>query len=267
MSRAGRILNSISWKHAIGEIILIVVGVSIALAAEGWRQDRANRVIELEYIEGLIRDLGRDIVSVSNIMDQTQLRAEYGETVIAAYDDEFRPSSPTNLIKAVEYANYFSYPSYSRATIEDLMSTGNLRLIRNKEVKEVISVYYATIEWTQQFSGLFRDTQQILSNLIPEFLDLEHRYLLFEEGVKVGCGPTLSCVVLGEGIPWNSSTSQITEADANRVLERLRSKPEARALYANMAHIHGVHYSNLAGIRRLAEEANAVLRDYVQDRQ
>jgi hypothetical protein len=120
MSRTGRILNSISWKHAIGEIILIVVGVSIALAADGWRQDRANRVTELEYIEGLIRDLGRDIVSVSKMMDQTQLRAVYGETVIAAYDDEFRPSSPTDLIKAVEYANYFSYPSYSRATIEDL---------------------------------------------------------------------------------------------------------------------------------------------------
>jgi hypothetical protein len=161
----------------------------------------------------------------------------------------------------VEYGNYFSYPSYSTTTIDDLMSTGNLRLIRNTGVKEAVSRYYATIQWTEQFRELYRPTQLALMQFLPEFIELEQRYALVQEGISASCGPTLTC---DAGIPWAPTQLVVSEAEADRVLKKLLSKPDARPLYANMARIQGIHYANLASIRGLAMEALTVLEQYAE---
>jgi hypothetical protein len=251
----------LDWSYAVGELIIVTLGVLVALGINQWQQDLDDRELELEYVERLIQDLTLDIAAVSSIMTETEARAGYGRIVLAAYDSKRRANSPTDFVRAVEFGNYFSYPSYSTATIDDLMSTGNLRLIENPELKEVISRYYSTIKWTEQFRELYRPTQLTLLLLIPEFLKLDLRYALFQEGIVVSCGPTLSC---DRGIPWAPTKLVVTEVEGDRVLERLLSRPEARPLYANMARIQGNHFANLANIRGLAEDALLVLEQYSQ---
>jgi len=251
----------LDWSYAVGELIIVTLGVLIALGISQWQQDLEDRELELEYVERLIQDLTLDIAAVSSIMKETEARAGYGRIILAAYDSKRRVNSPTDFVRAVEFGDYFSYPSYSTTTIDDLMSTGNLRLIQNTELKEAISRYYSTIKWTEQFRELYRPTQLALMLLIPEFLKLDLRYALFQEGIAVSCGPTLSC---DRGIPWAPSELVVTEAEVDRILGRLLSKPEARSLYANMARIQGNHFANLAAIRGLAEEARVVLEQYSQ---
>ena len=101
--------------------------------------------------------------------------------MLSAFDSGSRSGSSSDFVRAVEYANYFSYPSYSKTTIEDLMSTGNLRLIQSTEVKEAVSRYYAEIDWTEQFRELYRPTQLALMQFIPQFITLDQP---FRESVR-----------------------------------------------------------------------------------
>jgi len=252
----------LNWRYGVSELVIVVLGVFIALAADGWRQQRVDRVTESEYIERLIQDLHLDTASVSNIMMQTEERARYCHVVLVAFDSEQRAESPSDFIEAVEYGNYFSYPSYSTTTVDELMSTGSLRLIRSTEVKEAVSRYYETIEWTQQFHEVFRPAQLAIAPYKAEIIDLDRRYSLVQEGLRRSCGPTLSC---DEGIPWAPSMQDVSEAEADLAFERLLSKPEGRSLYASMARIQGVHYSNLASILKLAEDSLATLEQYAAD--
>ena len=252
----------LNWRYGLSELLIVVLGVYIALAADGWLQQREDRVTEHEYIERMVQDLHLDTASISNIMTQTEKRAGYGQAILIAYDSGQRSGSPSDFIQAVEYGNYFSYPSYSTTTIDELMSTGNLRLIRSAEVKTTVSRYYETITWTEQFSEVFRPAQIALMPYTAEFLDLEQRYALIQEGLRESCGPTLSC---DEDIPWAPSVLAVSEAEADLALQRLLSKPEARSLYANMARIQTVHYSNLASIRELARDSLATLEQYTAD--
>lgn len=43
----------LDWRYAIGELVIVVAGVLIALAADGWSGRQQDRVLELRYLHGL----------------------------------------------------------------------------------------------------------------------------------------------------------------------------------------------------------------------
>ena len=60
----------------MGEIILVVVGILIALSINNWNEDRKEEVLELEYLERILTDLNantryfnRQIVECKQVMD------------------------------------------------------------------------------------------------------------------------------------------------------------------------------------------------------
>jgi len=221
------------------------------------RQSRQDRALEAQYLQRLVGDLRRDSVSLENLLAESAARVAYAEAIVTTYDRGTWPGSAVDLVRAIEYGHYLSYPSYSRSTLDDLMSTGNLRLLRDARVKEGLSRYYGTIEWTEQFSGLFRQTQGTLGLYIPQILDLQERYALFREGYSRSCGPSLACRSV---VPWGPPSLEVTDDRADQVLQRLLATPGALPLYADMARTQATHYANLASILASATELLALLQ-------
>ncbi len=52
-------MTTVNWKYAIGEVVLIVVGILIALAAADWNDRRVLREEELALLEELRTGPGR----------------------------------------------------------------------------------------------------------------------------------------------------------------------------------------------------------------
>jgi hypothetical protein len=247
-----------NWRYGIGELVIVVCGVLIALAVEGWRQSLQNRGDEREYVARLKQDLAQDTLQLARTMELSRERATYAASLLRVLDAGSL-ESPEELARAVEYPSWFNYPSYSRTTYEDLLSTGNLELLRDTEAKQIVASYYATIDWFEQFRDLFRASQIKLNQTVAALLDVEVRQALFQEKVASTCGPTLLCDAL---IPWGPTTLQVTVGNANAIRARLRDHPEAKSLYMEMARIHGMQYSNLASIRQLAIQALRTLDQY-----
>lgn len=59
--RVTRILSSVSWTHAIGEVLLIVIGITIALAVNSWWEDRQDRRAEALILGQLRAALQADL--------------------------------------------------------------------------------------------------------------------------------------------------------------------------------------------------------------
>jgi hypothetical protein len=45
--RVSRLVSAPNWRYAVGEVVLIVVGVTIGLAASSWYEGRQERRDEL----------------------------------------------------------------------------------------------------------------------------------------------------------------------------------------------------------------------------
>jgi len=52
------------FKYAVGEIILVVIGILIALQINNWYEDRKLIVKEKETYKNIITDLKRDLVQL-----------------------------------------------------------------------------------------------------------------------------------------------------------------------------------------------------------
>ena len=54
------------FKYAIGEIVLVVIGILIALSINNWNEGRKGRILELQYLEGIKTDLESDLPHIEN---------------------------------------------------------------------------------------------------------------------------------------------------------------------------------------------------------
>ena len=52
-------------KYAIGEIILVVIGILIALSINNWNTERINNNRVKQYVKSLVQDLENDIKMIN----------------------------------------------------------------------------------------------------------------------------------------------------------------------------------------------------------
>ena len=240
----------LEWQYGLSELIIVVAGVMIALAADGWIEDRANRGLEHQYIAELINDLRSDTASLGYAILLAETRAGYGHTVLDAMDGKVEVS-PNDLAVAVELSTWFTGPAYSKSTITDLVSTGNLRLIRNNALRRFVSEYYEAIEFQLQWAAYEQKTQNDLVFYLPDLLDLSHREAIVSSGAVSG----------GAGrVPWAPSELVVSEAEGEEILNRLGRNRAMRPRLEDMIRIQGIAYTRLTNILGLAIGALDMLR-------
>lgn len=135
-----------NWRLLLGEFVVIVVGVLFALWVDQLAQDRLELDLEIDYLRSLITDLDADLVQFDSTEAWMRRSESAAATVLALYAGSPPTDDETELVAAVETAGWQYVPSITRNTIDDLRSTGNLRLIRDPGIRRAISVYYLTVD-------------------------------------------------------------------------------------------------------------------------
>ena len=136
----------LNWRLLVGELVVIVVGVLMALWVDELREARVHAELEVEYLQSLVTDLEADLAQFDSTEAWMRRQESSAASVLALYEGAPLTENLADLVTAVETAGWQYYPSITRNTIEDLRSTGNLRLLRDAALRRAISSYYATME-------------------------------------------------------------------------------------------------------------------------
>lgn len=133
-------------KYAIGEIILVVIGILIALQINNWNNNRLNAKREANYIKNIERDLNNQI---SAIQAQIDFEAKIADNCLLA----LQPYNETNqlridttfaiVITSISARRTFNNPNPSYI---ELISTGNIELLKNETFKNNLINYYEELE-------------------------------------------------------------------------------------------------------------------------
>ncbi len=230
----------LDWRYGVSEFVIVVMGVLVALWVDNLNNDRRDRQLEGEYLSALTADLERDTAALSVEIRAAEERARSGGAVLDAVQSGLVDQDPHTFVRSVHLTYALSYPAYSRATVNDLLSTGNLRLLRDPEIRSRLDAYYALIDFYEQFREVWRDLQVAMEHTIPELIEWEHRQSILAE--------------IGSAPPWVDSEFTVTRADAERVLARVAEHPSARHRIQNMTRLQGTHYRHLEEIKALAIE-------------
>lgn len=147
-------------KYAIGEIVLVVIGILIALSINNWNENLKNKKLETSYLIRISKDLDNDLLDYEGT---SELARERNERVLfleqAIKDAQLVEKSPDYFIKSIAYAGYTYRPAISNHSFEELKSSGRLELINNEDLRISIAKYYDFEFSYSQFEFIKEDVQ------------------------------------------------------------------------------------------------------------
>ena len=187
-SPAGRYL-----LYAIGEIVLVVIGILIALQINTWNEDRKRQKLKASYTASLISDLSLDTLMLGKLINENSQTLEslvmqqkrflgpetHIDTLIKIVRNEFDPELNTRF-------------QYHRNTLNTLIASGNIdlftqefneklmALISMQDLERENSIYYLNVYSSKvsRFSDDFPVSRRQNSNLINSiWTDVDQRKL------------------------------------------------------------------------------------------
>ena len=131
--------------YAIGEIILVVIGILIALQINTWNKEKQNRALE----RSSLRNLTADLVIQKEILLQQQDNEALALAQIDSCSFFFSSSLPlTELHRLLlSLSSRLTFVA-NKATFDNMSSTGNIALIRNSVLQNAIVRYYKQLDYT-----------------------------------------------------------------------------------------------------------------------
>lgn len=134
------------WFTFAVELVLVIVGILAALTIDGWVTERENRQSERIYLESIARDLGQ---FESELKAQIEFEDGIIRTGTSAYNilgganPRARPAElGAKLTHLFDRRTVF----LQSAAYTDIVSTGNLELIRDRSLRDRLINYFASMD-------------------------------------------------------------------------------------------------------------------------
>ena len=128
-------------RYAIGEIVLVVFGILIALQINNWNEYKKERVEEIEFLIRIQLDLQKDTVYLKNRIKFMQQQVKnYYAFIHEMYNIQEGKEDFSNLLVGVMWdARELILQDY---TFSEITGSGKFGIIEKNEVKESIIDYY-----------------------------------------------------------------------------------------------------------------------------
>jgi hypothetical protein len=185
------------FKYAIGEIILVVIGILIALQINNWNNKRIAIVNENELILNIIEDLTYDHIIISRLLQQARLKQQihlqiYKESIA---ETEMANKEPLSS-KIVETIDLISKTWDNHKDVAQKISE---RQIRN-DINKYFSNYQITTKHVENLNGTVlnelrhftRNNEMLNFNVIfksnPHEDDIDSKRLFYSDKFRAQFG-------------------------------------------------------------------------------
>ncbi|MEO1054046.1 MAG: DUF6090 family protein [Bacteroidota bacterium] len=132
--------SRVNWTVHLVELIVVIIGVSIAFQLSNWKESTRNSNLEKEYIHGFVTDLEDDIKLLTQLIDTSKYYLKMNEKL-------------TNTIVRLDYDNdslfYYVISLYSYSefisqdnTYESWKSSVGMDIISDFKLRKKITTLY-----------------------------------------------------------------------------------------------------------------------------
>ena len=164
------------FKYAIGEIVLVVIGILIALQINNWNEKRKASIEELNILKALQSDfftskkrIEETIKIQSRVMKNSEVLIEIHERQNKSEINYF----DTHL-DSLDYLISYGISWYRAEPItgayNSLISAGKIDLIQNQELRQVLAQFIADFESGFEDQDSAMKLLDILNNEIDHFI-------------------------------------------------------------------------------------------------
>lgn len=189
--------------YAIGEIILVVIGILIALQINNWNENQKNKMAEADYYCRILEDFEITEKLINESLEGITYRIEISKKIII--DLNTIPNNKSEILN--NFLNTLRQNVFVPSTIafEDITSSGNLKLLTDTPLKNELIEYNTYLENTL---GLLQENRDEINKrmidyeVVTGFGMQEFDYLKEELGEEI--------VQLFPSIDWTNNKNDKT---------------------------------------------------------
>lgn len=246
------------FKYALGEIVLVVIGILIALQINNWNQNRISKQLETKYYERLLEDVKeeREILQASiAYCEQVSHHAKKAVTVFENSEDIIQ--DPIQNLIDMYQASQLHDPNSASSTYKELIASGQINLIQNENLKTAL-IRYFEIEWDQ--TAVFKLQNKYRENLRGKMPDV------IQTEIRTNCGDIYFKVRNGYEVALPKTCEVDIDADlALSVVDVLKKdeslRNDLRFLIGNEIARYGVLNSTNTQLKDLIELLENIIKD------
>jgi hypothetical protein len=157
------------FKYAIGEIILVVIGILIALSINKWNEERKENLFEKKVLSEILMDTEEDLKEMKNALDSINDTQKSSYALLAHLNDR----KPYHDSLDFHFAKQFGLWSLSPNTTSfEMAKTEGLHIIKNDSIRILASkVNEYLFDYIRVLESRFQDykTNIVLSYTLPLF--------------------------------------------------------------------------------------------------
>ena len=201
------------FKYAIGEILLVVIGILIALQINNWNENRLQRNEEKIILQNLTKDYKNAIDEFQALNKLRRDFIEASKTIISIKLNEIN-KYPTTYLDSL-FSKTLTAPTYNNkaGSLNVLLTSGKINLISNQALKNML------IEWPGDVADMIEDEISHREIYIGPYSEILEDFLSWNDLVKQYTTSGLRFKQINVQIMPNNP---ITSSDYNSLLNNKR---------------------------------------------
>ena len=157
--------------YAIGEIVLVVIGILIALQINNWNEQQKKSAKEQLYLSGMKLDFQETKKELDRVISKTDRVRKVTYTLLSMDNAERDTVSPKLMDSLLVRSTGYTIFMTSQATIRDLIGSGNLDLITNDTLREYVASWDASLKPIRGWEDHSKKSVYTLSEILNEVTD------------------------------------------------------------------------------------------------
>ncbi|MEN8250217.1 MAG: DUF6090 family protein [Bacteroidota bacterium] len=133
--------------YAIGEVVLVVIGILVALQIDNWNENQRIRNIEQQYLLALKEEFEYNKAELASVMNLNKKNTDYALKI----SDHAGPGNPEITEKEFETLAINAFASEvhynpNQGVLDEIISSGKLGIFSNDELKFALSSWSAVLD-------------------------------------------------------------------------------------------------------------------------
>jgi hypothetical protein len=172
------------FKYAIGEIVLVVIGILIALQINNWNELQKNKKQELVILTNILQDLKLDEIGLKDIIEKRTKKIASADIMVRYYHGiQIKNLNDyyyhwTNVLYWVEH-------NPRNIAFKELVNAGNVSVIKNTEIRNSL------LEINASYEELFAVRKHLYDDYTIYLYTPFSTIFDYENGIKVWTNPNI----------------------------------------------------------------------------
>ena len=167
-------------RYAIGEILLVVIGILIALQINNWNEDLKTRNKELTYLENIKTDLLLNVEELQEFLKARDSCIVSCNRIIDYYEGDLELDLADFNFHSLNLMIWYPLNQHDN-TYKELLNSGNLTILSNKKIKNDLQDMQVDFKNIAFIEGeMQQDYESYLYDIYFSTADLNTNLKIFE---------------------------------------------------------------------------------------